>query len=61
MVVEPANLIEIKIVTYNRPANLALIPKRAMESYLMSALGATHRTDSLHTKGTPQVPIRVSM
>ena len=27
MVVEPANLIEIKIVTYNRPANLALIPK----------------------------------
>ena len=27
MAVEPANLIEIKIVTYNRLANLALIPK----------------------------------
>ena len=25
--VEPANLIEIKIVTYNQSANLALIPK----------------------------------
>ena len=26
MVVKPANLIEIKTVTYNQPANLALIP-----------------------------------
>ena len=26
MAVEPANLIEIKTVTYNQPANLALIP-----------------------------------